>query len=108
MHAVADVTASGLVRNGTLTVTDGLLVGEEVLSVDGDLAFGNALTVDFAGRSDLDLRAGEAVAAVTGTATLPNSARAVNAGDVKAVTFVRDGTVVYARKAPGGAVLIIR
>ena len=52
--------------------------------------------------------AGEAVAAVTGTATLPNSAKAVNAGDVKAVTFVRDGTVVYACKIPGGAVVIIR
>ncbi len=107
-HAVADVTASGLVRNGALTVTGGLLVGEGVLSVDGDLALGNALTVDFAGRSDLDLRAGEPVAVVTGTATLPNSAKALNAGDVKAVTFVRDGTVVYACKIPGGAVLIIR
>jgi hypothetical protein len=56
----------------------------------------------------LDLRAGEPVAVVTGTATLPGSAKAVNAGDVKAVTFVRDGTVAYARKAPTGAVLIIR
>ena len=58
--------------------------------------------------ADLDLRAGEAVAAVTGTATLPGSAKAANAGDVKAVTFVRDGTVIYACKIPGGAVLIIR
>ena len=107
-QAVGEVTASGLVRNGALTVTDGLLVGEGVLSVDADLTLSNGLTLDFAGRSDLDLRAGEPVAVVTGTATLPNSAKAVNAGDVKAVTFVRDGTVVYARKVPGGAVLIIR
>ena len=107
-QAVGEVTASGLVRNGALTVTDGMLVGEGVLSVDGDLTLANGLTLDFAGRSDLDLRAGEAVAAVTGTATLPNSARAVNAGDVKAVTFVRDGTVVYACKIPSGALLIIR
>ena len=107
-QAVGEVTASGLVRNGALTVTGGMLVGEGVLSVDGDLALANGLTLDFAGRSDLDLRAGEAVAAVTGTATLPNSAKAVNAGDVKAVTFVRDGTVVYALKASGGAVIVIR
>ena len=107
-QAVGEVTASGLVRNGALTVTGGMLVGEGVLSVDGDLALANGLTLDFAGRSDLDLLAGEPVAAVTGTATLPNSAKAVNAGDVKAVTFVRDGTVVYACKAPSGTTVIFR
>ena len=107
-HAVADVTASGLVRNGALTVTDGLLVGASVLSVVGDLTLGNASTIDFAGRSDLDLRAGEPIAVVTGTATLPGSAKAVNAGDVKAVTFVRDGDVVYAVAAPTGTVIIFR
>ena len=107
-QAVGEVTASGLVRNGSLTVADGMLVGEGVLSVDGDLTLANGLTLDFAGRSDLDLRAGEPVAVVTGTAMLPCSARAANAGDVRAVTFVRDGTVVYARKIPGGAMLVIR
>ena len=107
-QAVGEVTASGLVRNGALTVTGGMLVGEGVLSVDGDLTLANGLTLDFAGRSGLDLLAGEPVAVVSGTATLPGNAKAVNAGDVKAVTFVRDGTVVYARKAPGGAVLVIR
>ncbi len=64
--------------------------------------------VDFAGRSDLDLRAGEPVAAVTGTATLPNSARAANAGDVKTVVFARDGNVVYAVAAPTGTVILFR
>ena len=107
-QAVGEVATSGLVRNGALTVTGGMLVGEGVLSVDGDLALANGLTLDFAGRSGLDLLAGEPVAVVTGTATLPNSAKATNAGDVKAVTFVRDGTVVYARKIPGGAVIVIR
>ena len=107
-QAVGDVATSGLVRNGALTVTGGMLVGEGVLSVDGDLTLANGLTLDFAGRSGLDLLAGEPVAVVSGTATLPGNAKAVNAGDVKAVTFVRDGTVVYARKAPGGAVLVIR
>ena len=107
-RAVADVTTSGLVRNGALTVTGGLLVGESVLSVYGDLTLGNALTVDFAGRSDLDLRAGEPIAVVTGTATLPNSARAANAGNVTSVVFARDGNVIYAVAAPSGTTLIFR
>ena len=106
--AVPSPTPDRHVRTGALTVTGGMLVGEGVLSIDGDLALANGLTLDFAGRQDLDLRAGEAVAVVSGAATLPNSAKAVNAGDVKAVTFVRDGTVVYACKIPSGAVLIIR
>ena len=107
-QAVADVTASGLVRNGVLTVTDGLLVGESVLSVVGDLTLGTTLTVDFAGRQGLDLDVGEPIAVVTGTATLPNSAQATNAGDVTKVVFARDGDVVYARKAPTSTVIILR
>ena len=107
-HAVADVTASGLVRNGALTVTGGLLVGEGVLSVDGDLALANGLTLDFAGRSDLDLRAGEPVAAVTGTATLPTTARALNAGTVRRVAFVQADNVVYAVPVPNGTMVIFR
>ena len=107
-QAVGEVTASGLVRNGALTVTGGLLVGEGVLSVDGDLALANGLTLDFAGRSDLDLRGGEPVAFVTGSVTLPDSARAANAGDVKTVVFARDGNVVYAVAAPTGTVILFR
>ena len=106
--AVGEVVASGLVRNGGLTVTGGILVGEGVLSVYGDLTLGNALTVDFAGSSDLNLWAGEPVAVVTGTTTLPERVKAVNAGDVKAVLFARDGNVVYAVAAPGGTVLVFR
>ena len=37
-QAVGEVATSGLVRNGALTVTGGMLVGEGVLSVDGDAA----------------------------------------------------------------------
>ena len=106
--AVADVTASGLVRNGALTVTDGLLVGEGVLSVDGGLELARTATVDFAGRQGIDLVAGEPIAVVTGTATLPNSARAANAGNVTSVVFARDGNVIYAVAAPSGTTLIFR
>ena len=89
-------------------MTDGLLVGESVLSVVGDLTLGDALTLDFAGRQGLDLDAGEPIAVVTGTATLPNSATATNAGDVTKVVFARDGDVVYAVAAPSGTVIIFR
>ena len=95
-------------RNGALTVTGGLLVGEGVLSVDGDLTLGNALTVDFAGRQGLDLVAGEPVAVVTGTATFPGSARAANAGNVRGVVFEREGNVVFAVAAPSGTTVIFR
>ena len=107
-QAVGEVATSGLVRNGALTVTDGLLVGEGVLSVDGDLTLGTALAVDFAGRPELNLLAGEPVAVVSGAASLPKTAPAANAGDVKRVAFVRDGAVVYAFAAPGGTTILFR
>ena len=107
-QSVGTVTASGLVRNGALTVTDALLVGESVLSVDGELALERTATVDFAGRAGLDLDAGEPVAVVSGAATLPASMKTANAGDTSWIKFVRDGTVVYALKAPGGTVFVIR
>ena len=107
-QAVGDVTTSGLVRNGALTVTGGVLVGEGVLSVDGDLTLGTALAVDFAGRPEPNLLTGEPLAMVSGTATLPKTASAKNAGEVKRVVFVRDGAVVYAFAAPGGTMFIFR
>ena len=76
--------------------------------MDGDLTLESTATADFAGRSDLNLWAGEPVAVVTGTTTLPERVKAVNAGDVKAVLFARDGNVVYAVAAPGGTVLVFR
>ena len=61
-----------------------------------------------AGRSDLDLRAGEPIAVVTGTATLPNSARAANAGTVRSVAFVLSDNVAYAVAAPTGTTILFR
>ena len=107
-QSVGTVTASGLVRNGVLTVTGALLVGESVLSVDGDLTLAATAAVDFAGRADLDLDAGEPVAVVSGAATLPGSAKVLNAGKVQRVSFVRDGTVIYALKTSGGTTIMIR
>ena len=59
-------------------------------------------------RYSASLAAGEPVAVVTGMTTLPECVKAVNAGDVKAVLFARDGNVVYAVAAPGGTVLVFR
>ena len=63
---------------------------------------------DIQSRRSPAFSAGEPVAVVSGTATLPSSAKAVNAGNVKRVAFVRDDTVVYALKAPGGTVMLFR
>ena len=93
---------------GVLTVTGALLVGESVLSVDGDLTLAATAAVDFAGRAGLDLQAGEPVAVVSGAATLPGSAKTLNAGKVQRVSFVRDGTVIYALKTSGGTTIMIR
>ena len=75
---------------------------------DGVLTLDNDLTVDFAGRPDLNLWAGEPVAFVSGTATLSGPVRTANAGDVKAVTFARDGNMIYAIAASGGMVLLFK
>ena len=107
-HAVGDVTASGLVRNGALTVGDALFATDDLLIVDGDFTLASTATVDFAAVSDVDFTAGVPIAAVFGTATLPGSVRALNAGNVRAVAFTRVGDVIYAVKAPNGTMMIFR
>ena len=91
-----------LTVGGTFCATDDLLL------VDGDLAFANTAAVDFAAVPNADLAAGVPLAVVSGTATLPTRARALNAGDVRAVTFVRVGDLIYAVKAPNGTMVIVR
>ena len=108
-QAVGDVVASGLVRNGSLTVGGAMCATvNDVLAVYGDLAFANTAAVDFATVPNADLAAGVPLAAVSGTATLPERVRALNAGDVRSVTFKQEGNVVYAFPAPSGMTLIIR
>jgi len=108
-QAVGDVVASGLVRNGTLTVGGTLIAtANDILSVYGDLALANTAAVDFAAVSAADVAAGVPLAAVSGTATLPNRARALNAGNVRNVVFKQMDNVVYAFPAPNGAVIVIR
>ena len=107
--AVGEVTTSGLVRNGALTVCGAVRVtANDILSVYGDLELANTAAVDFAAVPDADVAAGVPLAAVSGTATLPNNARALNAGTVHGVVFKKMDNVVYAFPAPNGAVIVIR
>ena len=109
-QAVGDVVASGLVRNGTLTVGGTLIATvNDILSVYGDLNLANTAAVDFENRPDLKLGAGEPMAFVSGMTTFPaGRVKAENAGNVKAVVFARDGNMVYALAAPGGTVMVFR
>ncbi|MBQ6340371.1 MAG: autotransporter-associated beta strand repeat-containing protein, partial [Kiritimatiellae bacterium] len=108
-QAVGAVTASGFVRNGSLTVGGTLFAtAGDILAVDGDLALANGMTVDFAAVPDADFTAGVPLAAVSGAASLPYSVRAANAGMVTSVAFIREGDAVYAVKSSGGTTIIFR
>ena len=107
-HGVGDVTASGLVRNGALTVGGSFCATDDLLLVDGDFTLANTAAVNFAAVSDVDFTAGVPLAAVFGTATLPTTARALNAVDVRTVAFARVGDLIYAVKVPSGTTVIVR
>ena len=108
-QAVGDVVASGLVRNGSLTVGGAMCAtANDVLAVYGDLAFANTAAVDFAAVPNADLAAGVPLAVVSGTATLPSRVRALNAGTVRSVALKQVDNVVYAVLAPNGTMVIVR
>ena len=108
-QAVGDVVASGLVRNGSLTVGGAMCAtANDVLAVYGDLAFANTAAVDFAAVPNADLAAGVPLAVVSGTATLPSRVRALNAGTVRSVVLKQVDNVVYAVLAPNGTMVIFR
>ena len=108
-QAVGDVVASGLVRNGSLTVGGTVCAtANGILSVYGDLALADTAAVDFAAVPNADVAAGVPLAAVSGTATLPNKAPALNAENVRNVVFRQMDNVIYAFPAPGGTTIIFR
>lgn len=108
--SVARIAASGAVV-GNLTVTDAIVLGDEgsVLSVDGDLAFGDRAAIDFGLAADEEAPSGwTPVAAVSGEIALPNALRIRNAGDFnRCKASVADG-VLFVRPANTGMALIIR
>ena len=108
--AVGRIAASGVVANGSLTVTDALAVSEgSLLAVDGNLVLAPGSVIDFG------LAPGEeapsqwiAVATCSGTVTLPPRLRARNAGDaLKDCGFsVVDGMIYVCPKSNGLRVTI--
>ena len=108
--SVARIAASGAVA-GNLTVTNAIVLGNGsgVLSVDGDLAFGNRAAIDFSiGEGDETPSGWTPVAAVSGVITLPATLRACNAGDnTRCETSIIDG-VLYAKPANASFTIIIR
>ena len=104
--SVGTIAASGLVRNGSLTVTDAIATADagSLLSVDGDLTLAPGVGVDFAD-GDVGSRP---LAAVSGAVSVPEMVRARNAGDFNRCSMsVIDG-VVYAAPTASGFVISIR
>lgn len=109
--SVACASGAGVISNGTLTVTGTFGVsGGGLLTVgdDGVLTLAKGAAIDFEGIEDPDFKEGVAIASVSGTATLPSAATALNAGKVERVSFVKSGTIIYAYEAEKGLKVIIR
>jgi autotransporter-associated beta strand protein len=103
--SVGTIAASGLVRNGSLTVTDAIATADagSLLSVDGDLTLAPGVGVDFAD-GDVGSRP---LAAVSGAVSVPEMVRARNAGDFNRCRMsVIDGVVYAAPTASGFAISI--
>jgi autotransporter-associated beta strand protein len=103
--SVGMIAASGLVRNGSLTVTDAIATADagSLLSVDGDLTLAPGVGVDFAD-GDVGSRP---LAAVSGAVSVPEMVRARNAGDFNRCRMsVIDGVVYAAPTASGFAISI--
>ena len=107
---VGTIAASGLVRNGSLTVTGAIAANAagSMLAVDGDLTLAARSAVDFAALgANADARVWTPVAAVSGTASVPSMLRARNAGNcTRCETMVVDG-VVYVCSTVIGLVISI-
>ena len=104
--SVGKIAASGLVRNGSLTVTGAIAAAdaESMLAVDGDLTLAPGVAVDFAG-GNAEYRP---IAAVAGTVSVPEMIKARNAGDFnRCKTSVIDG-VVYVCPTTVGFTISVR
>jgi len=102
---LGNVAASGVIENGSLSVTGSLTTAEgSFLNVGGDLTLVPGMVVDFAG-SDAGWRP---LAAVSGTVTVPSRLKARNAGGFKRCkTSVIDG-VVYVCPTTVGFMLSVK
>jgi autotransporter-associated beta strand protein len=109
--SVGTIAASGAVVNGSLTVTNAIaLAGEgSILSVEGDLSFGDHAAIDFGlEEGDDPVNVLTPVAAASGTITPPQTLRARNAGDYNRCTpMIVDG-VLYVMPTSAGFTIVVR
>ena len=105
--SVGAIAASGLVRNGSLTVTGVLAAADagSMLAVDGDLTLAPGLAVDFAGDYAEEWRP---LAAVSGTVTVPAMLKARNAGGFNRCKVTVNDGVVYVCPTVVGLMLKVR
>ena len=104
--SVGKIAASGLVRNGSLTVTGAIAAAdaESMLAVDGDLTLAPRSAVDFGGCAAVPT-GWTPVAVASGTVTVPGSLRARNAGGFTSCkTQLIDG-VLYVKPGTSGMVI---
>ena len=107
--SVGKIAASGLVRNGSLTVTAAIAANDarSILSVDGDLTLAARSAVDFGGCAVVPT-GWTPVAAASGMVTVPDSLRARNAGKfTRCETQLIDG-VLYVKPYTSGMIISIR
>ena len=109
--SVARIAASGAVA-GNLTVTNAVVLANNgsVLSVNGNLAFGNRAAIDFGLGSESEVQAvWTPIAAVSGEINVPARIKARNAGAnfTRADTCIMDG-VLYAKPCAQGLMLKMR
>ena len=106
--SVGTIAASGLVRNGSLTVAGAITANAagSVLVVDGDLTLAARSAIDF--RCYAEVPTGwTPVAAASGTVTVPDLLRARNAGVFnRCETQIIDG-VLYVKPCTSGMVIYI-
>ena len=100
------IAASGVIVNGSLSVTGSVVAAEgSLLNVAGDLTLVPGLVVDFAGGNVAGWRP---LAAVSGTVAVPAMLKARNAGDFnRCKTSVIDG-VVYVCPTSAGFMFSVR
>lgn len=106
--SVGKIAASGLVRNGSLIVTDAIAAvdARSILAVDGDLTLAAGSAVDFGGYAVVPT-GWTPVAAAGGTVTVPVSLRARNAGKFnRCKTQLIDG-VLYVKPGTSGMTISI-
>lgn len=108
--SIPSVAASGAVV-GNLTVTDAIVLGGNgsILSVEGNLTFGDHAAIDFGlAPSETPSSDWTPVAAVSGAINLPTTLRARNCGNMaRCDTQIIDG-VLYVKPANVGFTIVIR